>query len=253
MTKPPDHAAHGDGSRIAFTVEAVAQRAADFLEEYRAAIADIPPEAGFGGIWESEMLLFCAAIKPYAPKQILESGRSRGKSTTILARCFPEAQIISSELDPHSPNAAVAKAKLEVFPNVTLLWGDSHKLLPEHLQPGDAVLIDGPKDFRAIELALTLLRTGKPCAVFLHDFPPSAPGRRFIARNWPEAFFGDASSFHRFRSLDDERDPRSGARARGYGTFACLPAALPAPYWQLKLKMRVARLTGGIGAKANQA
>ncbi|HXM74166.1 MAG TPA: hypothetical protein VN904_02735, partial [Chthoniobacterales bacterium] len=81
---------------------AVSERAADLLPEYRAAMADVPPEAGFGGIWESEMFLFYAAVRPYAPKQILESGRARGKSTLTLARCFPNARIISVEFDRHS-------------------------------------------------------------------------------------------------------------------------------------------------------
>ncbi len=234
-----------DDLSVAFTAQAVAERADNLLAEYRAAIADIPPEAGFGGIWESEMLVFFAAIKPYTPGQILESGRSRGKSTTILARCFPEARVISVELDPHSDNAGVAEAKLKPYGNVTLLWGDSRQLLPQSLQPGDAVLIDGPKDFRAILLALELLRTGKPCAIFLHDFPAGAPGRKFIDRHWPEAFFGDDPAFHRFRALDDERDPRTGGGPRGYGTFACLPGGLPAPLWQLRMKLLLARAMSG--------
>jgi len=73
---------------VLLTNSAVADRAEDLLPEYRAIIQKIPPEAGFGGIWESEMLLFYAAIKTFAPKQILESGHARGKSTLILARCF---------------------------------------------------------------------------------------------------------------------------------------------------------------------
>src|SRR4029077_15909071 len=87
------------------TKTAVADRAAGLLRQYRDAIAPIPPEAGFGGIWESEMFLFYAAVRPYVPKQILESGRARGKSTFILARCFPDAHIISVEFDRHSENA----------------------------------------------------------------------------------------------------------------------------------------------------
>src|SRR5437764_3484136 len=92
---------------------AVAQRADGLLPEYREIIASIPPEAGFGGIWESEMFLFYAAVKPFAPKQILESGRARGKSTLILARCFPESRIISVEYERQSENAAAAEAKLK--------------------------------------------------------------------------------------------------------------------------------------------
>ena len=188
------------------------------------------------------MLLFCAAVRPFAPKQILESGRGRGKSTLILARCFPEARIISVELDPLSPNAPVAEAKLEPYRNVNLLCGDSRKLLPQYLQKGDAVLIDGPKDFRAVTLASELLRTGNPCAVFLHDLPANAPARKFVAENWPGAFFADEPSLQAFRVLDDERDPLLKTRKRRYGIFACLPAGLPMPFWQLRLKLFLARI-----------
>ena len=116
-----------------------------------------------------------------------------------------------------------------------LLYGDSREILPQQLQSGDAVLIDGPKDFRALKLAIDLLRTRKPCAVFVHDFPPNSPQRKFVERNFPDAFFGDDPLFARFQSLDVERDPRrsgieapvSAAGPRRYGVFVCLPPPLP--------------------------
>jgi hypothetical protein len=218
------------------TKTGVAERADALLPEYREIIASIPPEAGFGGIWESEMFLFYATVQPFAPKQILESGRARGKSTFILARCFPEVRIVSVEFDRQSENALAAEAKLKLCSNVELLYGDSRQILPERLQIGDAVLIDGPKDFRAIKLALDVLRTGKPCAVFVHDFPPNSPQRKFVERNWPNAFFGDDPLFQCFQSLDNERDPRPNPQRR-YGTFVCLAPPLPAPYFLLRLRL----------------
>jgi len=206
------------------------------LPRYREIIATIPPEAGFGGIWESEMFLFYAAMKPFAPKQILESGRARGKSTLILARCFPNARIVSVEFDRQSENAGAAEAKLKSCKNLELLYGNWREILPERLQAGDAVLIDGPKDFRALKLALDLLRTGKPCAVFIHDFPPNSPQRKFVERNWPGAFFGDDPLFERFQRLDAERDPRPNLQRR-YGIFVCLPPRLPTPYFLLRLRL----------------
>jgi len=235
------------------SITAVLERADNLLPEYRGAIADIPPESGFGGIWESEMFLFYAAVRPHAPRQILESGRARGKSTLILARCFPQARIVSVELDPHSPNAAAAEAKLKHYPNVELLYGDSRKLLTQRLQHGDAVLIDGPKEFRALKLALRLLRTGKPCAVFLHDFPANAPARKFVESHWLEAFFGDDPLFQRFRSLDDERDPRDDRRRRCYGILACLPPDLPAPYWQLCVRLFLTRIFSALRSRGTTA
>src|SRR5436190_23959627 len=218
----------------------VAESADAFLPEYRETISRIPPEAGFGGIWESEMFLFYAAIKPFAPDQILESGRARGKSTLILARCFPESRIVSVEYERQSENVPAAEAKLKSESNVDLLYGDSREILPQRLQEGGAVLIDGPKDFRALKLAIDLLRTEKPCAVFVHDFPPNSPQRKFVERNFPNAFFGDDPLFQRFQSLDNERDPRPNPQRR-YGIFVCLPPPLRVPYWKLRFRLLTAR------------
>src|SRR5213080_1903066 len=221
---------------VSLTKSVVAESAKALLPEYQQIIARIPAEAGFGGIWESEMFLFYAAVKPFAPKQILESGRARGKSTLILARCFPDARVISVEYERQSENAAAAEAKLKSCKNVDLLYGDSREILPQGLRNGDAVLIDGPKDFRALKLAIDLLRTGKPCAVFIHDFPPNSPQRKFVERNFPSAFFGDDPLFKRFQSLDSERDPRPNPQRR-YGIFVCLPPRLPMAYWKLRFRL----------------
>jgi len=215
---------------------AVADYADALLPEYREIIAKIPREAGFGGIWESELFLFYAAVKPFAPKQILESGRARGKSTLILARCFPESRIISVEYDRKSENASAAEAKLKNELNVDLLYGDSRQILPQRLQDDAAVLIDGPKDFRALRLAVDLLRTEKPCVVFVHDFPPNSSQRKFVQRNFPGAFFGDDLLFQRFQALDAERDPRPNPQ-RHYGIFTCLPPRLPMAYWKLRFRL----------------
>lgn len=223
---------------------AIAARAEELLPEFRRLTADIPPEAGFGGIWESEMFLFFAAVQWCKPGQILESGRARGKSTLILARCFPESKIVSVELDRGTDNAIAAEEKLSSCPNVELLYGDSRKLLPEKLQEGDAVLIDGPKGFRAVELALEILQTGKPCAVFVHDFPPGAPWRRFLERHCPMAFFGDDPRFEPFRVLDEGRDPRATGtsdKTGQYGIFACFPPGLPKAYWRLRFALLLAQ------------
>jgi methyltransferase family protein len=190
------------------------------------------------------MFLFFAAAAPFSPEQILESGRARGKSTLILAKSFPGSRIISVELERDHANAVSAEEKLKPFNNVELLYGDSRQILAERLQPGDAVLIDGPKEFRGVELALELLHTGKPCLVFVHDFPPHSGWRKFVERNWPTAFFGDDPLFDRFRSLDRGRDPRAAGgseKAGSYGIFACLPGDLPKPYWRLRLALMLGR------------
>src|SRR5438477_11747727 len=103
--------------QILLTKTAVAERADALLAQYREMIGSIPPEAGFGGIWESEMFLFYAAVNPFAPKQILESGRARGKSTLILACCFPHARGITVEYERQSETASPPYANLKSCKN----------------------------------------------------------------------------------------------------------------------------------------
>jgi hypothetical protein len=124
---------------------------------------------------------------------------------------------------------------------VDLLFGDSREILPKQLQSGDAVLIDGPKGFRALKLAAHLLRTGKPCVVLIHDFYAREPARKFVERSWPGAFFSDdpaLASYFRELNARIGRDPDS---KHSVSPFVCLPAGLPAPYWQLLWKIIWAR------------
>ncbi len=226
----------------ALSKEALVARADELLPQFEAAVADIPPEAGFGGVWESEMFLFYAVVRPLAPKQILESGRARGKSTLMLAKCFPDARIVSVELDRDTENARAAEAKLKPHAHVDLLYGDSRALMLQGLQHGDAVLIDGPKDFRAMKLAVDLLATGKPSVVFVHDFPKGSGVRCFAEKNWPGVLFGDDPAFAKFRAIDAARDPRPADARKGYGVFAIFPPGLPQPKWRLRLKMFFAEI-----------
>jgi len=207
------------------------------LPEFQAAIKPIPVHES--GILLSEMFFFYCLVRPLNPRQILESGRDRGASTLMLALCFPHTRIASIELNAASPNAAEALAKLAPYRNVECLFGDSRELLPKLLQPGDPVMIDGPKDFRALKLALRLLRTGKPAMVFLHDFTEGLPVRRFVERHWPGVFFSDDAEFiRRFGWLENpNQTPRTT-------TFACLPGKLPEPYLVLLTKLVLARSIG---------
>ncbi len=182
------------------------------------------------GIRSSELFFFYASIADAAPQRILESGRARAQSTLVLARLFPQTAIISIESDASSPDVEVAAERLKPYANVDCRFGDSRRLLPELLQPGDVVLIDGPKDFRALKLALRLLRTGKPRAVFVHDLWLGLPARHFVDRHLPGAFLSDDPEWvRRYSKLDSSKPlplPSGDAVRRAYGaTFACLPAA----------------------------
>jgi len=224
-------------------MDAVLAGADRLLPQFQAALEPIPMEERGRGIFLSEMFLFYGVVRPLRPERILESGRDLGGSTLTLAHCFPEARICSVEYDAASPHAAIATARLASYRHVECLFGDSREVLPSLLQKGDAVLIDGPKGFRALKLALRLLRTRRPSVVFLHDFSAGEPWRRFLDKHWPGAFFSDHPEFlRRFGWLDGlDETPRPT-------TFACLPAELPAPYFILLLQIvwtRAASLAPG--------
>ncbi len=144
--------------------------------------------------------------------------------------------------DEQSPDAPIANEKLAPYPNLRCLFGDSRKVIPPILEDGAAVLIDGPKEFRALKLALKLLGTGKPGVVFLHDFMAGRAERTFLERHWPGAFFSDHPDIlERFSRLDDDGSGSDKWRRPRHSTFACLPAGLPAAYWILWLKIVHAR------------
>ncbi len=187
------------------------------------------------GVRPSEMFFVCAGIAGANPSQILESGTASGQSTYFLARFFPQARVVTWEIDPEDPLAAIARERLGPVENVELRYGDSRGPLAASMGHGDAVVIDGPKGYRALGMAMELLATGNPIAVYLHDFSPGLPERRFVERHLPEAFFSDDERWnHGYGYLDGKRldAPRRGKspapRAVGGvsgagGVFVCLP------------------------------
>jgi len=229
-------------SNLPINIDAVLASADRLLPEFQAAVEPIPTELRGRGIFLSEMFLFYCVVRPLNPPQILESGRAQGGSTLTLAHCFPDVRIVSVELDRSSPDSAIALEKLAPHRNVECLFGDSRDILPRRLEHENAVLIDGPKDFRALKLALRLLQTGKPGVVFIHDCPVGSPWRKFIDDHWSNAFFSDHPEFlRRFSYLDDFGiAPRDWSRPRPT-TFACLPANPAAPFPLLVAKLVLTR------------
>ena len=109
------------------------------------------------GIRFSEMFFLYCTVRGLKPSQIVESGRARAQSTLVLSLCFPGTAIVSVERNPHSPDVPVAEERLADRDNVNCLFGDSRLIMPRLVQPSDVVLIDGPKDLRALKLAMRLL------------------------------------------------------------------------------------------------
>lgn len=210
------------------------------LPQFERAAAQAPYEDK--GVLFSEMFFVLAAVAHLRPARIFESGRARGVSTWLLGNCFPESQIVSVEFDAQSADVPIAKRHLQGLKNVECLFGDAQKLLPERVQAGDVVLIDGPKHFRALRLAFRLLRERRPAAVFIHDCHLGSCERDFLAPHVPGTFYSDDAAYVAgYRHLDDKCwDLRKGlgtgdfpspglfrGLASSYGpTFACLPGNL---------------------------
>lgn len=200
------------------------------FEAIGAGVGNIPR-----GVQSSEAFFVFATVGSHRPRQIVESGRALGKSTYLLARCFPDIPVLSIERDHGHPHAARALEHLKALPNVSCLFGDSRVLMPELVLPGDVVVIDGPKGHQALRLAMAIIKRKRPSFVFIHDCHKGSPLRRFLGRHLPWAFFSDdprwVSASCRLDHYLDEAllslwsDPIRAPTARSYaGTYACLPA-----------------------------
>lgn len=191
------------------------------------------------GIRRSELFFFFSLVAPLRPTRIIESGRARAQSTLVLSCLFPETSIVSLESDAHSPDVAVAAERLRDRENVECRFGDSLLLLPELVQSDDVVLIDGPKDFRALKLAFRLLGARKPPAVFVHDLWPGSPGRRFVDQHLPLALLSDEPRWvERYARLDTSKPlpaaaPEAARRAYG-ATMGCFEADRESYHRQLR-------------------
>lgn len=215
-------------------MEALAASAARDIDAFGERIRGVPYERK--GILFSEMFFLALCARAVQPTRILESGRARGQSTLILALTFPDLPIVSIEHDPNSPDVPVAAARLQPYRNVELRFGDATRVLPAIARPGDVALIDGPKGFRGLRLALRLLAQGRVGMVFIHDVPHGVPERRVLERWAPETLYSEDAQFaaaaHRLDSgldraavdsIPEERRWRSPAPSAGYGfSLACM-------------------------------
>ena len=200
-------------------------------ESFARRIEGVPYERK--GILFSEMFFFLLCSRMARPRRILESGRARGQSTLLLALCFPETEIVSIEFDRDSSDVEVAARRLRGHDNVRLVFGDATRLLPAMAQEGDIALIDGPKGYRGLRLAIRLLGSARVPLVFLHDTGAGTEEQRFLKRSFPETIYSSEPVFaevaHGLDAVCDADIPpelrwRSGPPSGGYGfSLACLP------------------------------
>jgi precorrin-6B methylase 2 len=162
-----------------------------YLNQFGCLIKDITYERK--GILYSEMFFLYLAAMHIKPDRILESGRARGQSTLILSKIFPTAEIISIEYDQKSEDVKIANQRLSKCKNVKLLFGDASILLPKILKNGknDIVLIDGPKGYKAIRLAINILKHKNVKQIFIHDTSPQTKERLFLEKYLPDIIYSD--------------------------------------------------------------
>lgn len=215
---------------MTLTQQTITVAAAVQLASFRARVAGISYERK--GVLFSEMFFLYLCTQSMQLQRIIESGRARGQSTLLLSTLFPDHPVVSIEFDPASRDVPVAAERLRERTNVELRFGDATRILPAEVREGDVVLIDGPKGFRGLRLALRLLATGKLKQVFVHDCGAGTAERQFLDKHVPEALFSDDVEYARtVRALDEScgdipADRRfSGDQAPiayGYG-LACIP------------------------------
>src|SRR5262249_32580799 len=183
------------------TMEYLERVAPAELDGYRLRVSGVPYESK--GILYSEMFFLYLCARAVGAKRILESGRARGQSTLLLSACFPQLPIISLEHDPRSPDVPIAAARLAGRGNVELRFGDATRILPRVTQPGDVVIIDGPKGYRGLRLALRLLAQAKPSLVFLHALGRRPPERGLVEARLPDTLYSDDPRFARLAHVLD--------------------------------------------------
>jgi hypothetical protein len=205
--------------------------ATEALSAFQSRVAGIPYERK--GILYSEMFFLYLCAQAAKPARIFESGRARGQSTLMLSTIFPDLPVVSIDSDAKSPDVQVAQERLRGSDNVSLRFGDATRILPAEVRLGDLILIDGPKGFRGLRLALRLLATGRLTQVFVHDCGLGSEERAFLDAHVRGPVYSDSIEFARVarvldgacradippdRRFEGERPPR----AYGFG-LACIP------------------------------
>ncbi len=222
----------------------------DSIDAFERSVHDIDYESK--GVLFSEMLFVEIGTRLAGATRIIESGRARGQSTLILALRLPGLPIVSYEFDANSPDVPIARERLAPYPNVSLRFGDATRELPMIVAPGDVVVIDGPKGFRAVRLALGLLAQGRCDTVFVHDMCVGTRERRFLDAHVPGVFYSDDPAFveaaHRLDARCTDAIPPARRREAldggpGYGfSMACLTRRPGVSYGGLRARAALAGL-----------
>jgi predicted O-methyltransferase YrrM len=173
------------------------------------------------GIFNSEMLMFVSIARELGARQVIETGRARGQSTTVLSRFFPEdIQIDSVELSRYTRDSVIALRRLRGRANLTLHFGDARTVVPGLIRRDCCVLIDGPKGDAALALAVDLLKQRQVLAVALHDVHRDSHHRAAVEEIFRHTAFSDDEEFvRRFERLDEVCWREQARATPGWGPY----------------------------------
>ena len=148
----------------------------DFFEDFHACaelVKRIPYRAK--GVFPSELLSFCTLVKKCEVGRIYESGMAMGYSTEVLAATL-NVPVTTCDLAGYGPiRYWGTRIRLAKYRQISVHRGNSKKLLPELIGAkgqGEVIglIIDGPKDQAAIQLATSLVKQFRNIKVIaIHD------------------------------------------------------------------------------------
>jgi len=175
----------------------------NYMPIFKKVIKDINYE--IKGIFNSEMLLFISLVDYFGVELIIESGRANGQSTKVISENFSDLKykIYSIEYNRYNQDVKNSYDKLKQYKNIRLLFGDSNKIIPKLITETCCILIDGPKDSAAINLAIKCLKNPLVKAVFIHDMNRNSPHRTWVENIFSNYFFTDDFDYiAKFKILD---------------------------------------------------
>lgn len=152
----------------------------------------------------SEAFAFCGIGDLFDIDIILESGIWLGRSTEIFARFFSPKPVIAIDVNLKR----VAVERLKKYDNLTLMQGEGPFHIPKLLKDSEiqkvGIFIDGPKEERAIKLAVESLAQDKVLFVALHDTHKLKIKRRLQSLGYPLFFTDEEWFLNQYKYLDEK-------------------------------------------------
>ena len=150
-----------------------------------------------GAIFPCEMAFLLAICEKNDIRLIFESGRQDGYSTGILGKYADHhgADVYSIDFEHDTKRARACRARLDRYLSIHLQKGDSFHLMGKairsHHDGPAAVLVDGPKGYRAISLLLASAAFPWVRVIALHnlDAELTPPERGLFQRLSPQPSF----------------------------------------------------------------